>query len=171
MPYVPLNAADIEAGKPTKEEIFQQIKDNEDYLNSTVASLQQTAIVDVFNIKFGGFISQYDATDILEQVPVYKAPVDGTIVSFVLTLLQASTSGNLEFEIDKSIDNGVNWTPLLNNPVTISGTAVGSLSGAVDWVDVPSQSFEQGDLLRLRITGVQVDQGEFSVSIYAELGA
>jgi hypothetical protein len=171
MPYVTLNSADIQAGKPTKEELFTRIKSNEDYLNETVASLQQAAIVDVFNMKFGGHIAEYDAEDILEQVPVYKAPVDGTMVSFVVTLLAPSTSGNLEVEIDKSVDNGVSWTPLLDNPVTVTGITAGSISGTVDWVDVDSQSFAQGDLLRLRIVGVQVDQGEFNVSIYAELGA
>jgi hypothetical protein len=170
MPYVSLNAADIEAGKPTKEEIFQTIKDNEDYLNDAVAALQQASLVDIFNIKFGGDITNYAESEISQRIPVYKAPADTTIVSFVVTLLQASTSGSLEVEIDKSTDDGVNWTPLLNNPVTVTGTTVGSLSGVVDWVDVPSQSFQQGDLLRVRIEGVQVDQGEFHVAIYGELG-
>lgn len=170
MPYTTLNSADIQAGKPTKEEIFQQIKTNEDYLNDTVAALQQTAIIDVFNIKFGGDINNYTEDEIALRIPVFKAPADATIVSFVITLLQASTSGNLELELEKSTDNGVNWTALLNNPVTVTGTTVGSISGAVDWVDVPSQSFEQGDLLRLIPVGVQVNQGEFHVHIYAELG-
>lgn len=170
MPYVPLTLADIQAGKPTKEEIFTRIRDNQESFNASIEALSQTAIIDVFNIKFGGDIANYSETEIIERVPVFKAPVDGTMVSFVITLLTASTSGNLEIELDKSIDNGVNWTPLLNNPVTITGTTIGSLSGTVDWVDAPSQEFAQGDLIRLRPTGVQVDQGEFQVHIYAELG-
>lgn len=169
MPYVTLVPADIEAGKPVKEEIFQQIKDNEDYLNAAVDALQQASIVSIFNLKFGGDVESYTEDEIAERIPVYKAPADSTILSFVVTLLSPSTSGNLELEIDKSTDDGVNWTALLNNPVTVTGVTTGSLSGTVDWVDVPSQSFDQGDLIRLRITGVQVDQGDFHVSIYGEL--
>jgi hypothetical protein len=170
MPYVSLNAADIEAGKPVKEEIFSTIKDNEDYLNSAVAALQQSALVDIFNIKFGGDISNYTEAEITARIPVFKAPVDALITSFVITLLAPSTSGTLEIEIDKSTDNGVNWVALLNNPVAVTGLTTGSLSGTVDWVDVPSQSFNQGDLIRLRPTGIQVDQGEFQVAVYGEIG-
>jgi hypothetical protein len=169
MPYVPLNATDIEAGKPVKEELFSTIKDNQDYFDSSISALQQGAIVDIFNIKFGGDIENYTEAEITERIPVYKAPVDGTMTSFVITLLTASTSGNLEIEIDKSTNNGVTWNPLLNNPVTVTGATVGSLSGTVDWISPASQDFLQGDLLRLRPTGVQVEQGEFHVSIYGEL--
>ena len=52
---------------------------------------------------------------------------------------------------------------------SVTATAAGSLSGAVNWISTASQDFVQGELLRLRITGVQVDQGEFHVSIYAEV--
>lgn len=169
MPYVPITLADIQAGKPVKEELFTTIRDNQEYFNSSIDALQQSASIDIFNIKFGGDIENYSEAEITERIPVYKAPIDGTIVSFIITLLSASTSGNLEIEIDKSTDDGVNWTPLLNNPVTVTGNTVGSLSGLVDWVDPSSQEFEQGDLLRLRPTGVQVDQGEFHVAIYGEL--
>ena len=170
MAYTALDPSDIEVGKPTKKEIFDQIRTNQESFNTDIEGLKQTATFDIFDIKFGGDISNYSESEITERVPVFKAPVAATIVSFVVTLLTVSTSGTLEFELDKSTDNGVNWTPLLNNPVDLTGLTVGSLSGTVDWVDVPSQSFAQGDLLRLRPTGIQVDQGEFHVSIYGELG-
>lgn len=170
MPYITLDSADIQAGKPTKEEIFQRIKDNEDYLNGAVDALQGASAVDIFNLKFGGDITNYTETEIAARIPVYSALADTTIINFVITLLTASTSGNLEFDIEKSTDNGVNWASLLNNPVTVTGITVGSQSGIVDWIDIASQSFEQGDLIRIIPVGVQVDQGEFHVSIYGELG-
>lgn len=169
MAYIPLTPADIQAGKPTKEEIFTRIRDNQESFNTDIEALKQTSIIDIFDIKFGGDINNYTEAEIIARIPIFKAPVSATIVSFVITLLTASTSGNLEIEIDKSTDNGVNWSPLLNNPVTVTGTAIGSLSGVVDWVNVAAQSFNQGDLIRLRPTGVQVDQGEFHVSVYGEL--
>lgn len=169
MAYDPVAAGDIVAGKPTKEEIFQKIVDNQDSFNTDIEALKQTSTIDVFDIKFGGEIDKYTGTQINTRIPVFRAPVGATMVAFKAVLLTASTSGDLEIEIDKSTDEGVNWTPLLNNPVEITTSTVGSISGTVDWVDVPSQSFAQGDLLRLRIVNVQVDQGEFHVSIYAEV--
>lgn len=169
MAYNELDETAIEVGKPVKKELWQTVHDNQESFNTDIENLKQTATIDVFDLKFGGDISDYSAEEIAERIPVFRAPVSATMVAFKIALLQASTSGNLEIEIDKSTDDGLNWTPLLNNPVTLSGTTVGSISGAVDWVDIPSQSFSQNDLLRLRITGVQVDQGEFHVSIYAEV--
>lgn len=169
MAYDPLDPANFQAGKAVKEELFQKIHDNMESFNTDIEALKQTSIIDIFDIKFGGDITNYTEDEITDRIPVFKAPVSATIVSFVITLLEDSTSGVLEFEIDKSTDNGVNWSPLLNNPVQVSGLTTGSISGVVDWISVAAQNFAQGDLLRLRPTGVQVDQGEFHVSIYGEL--
>lgn len=169
MPYTPLNLADIQSGKPVKEEIFDTIRSNQESFNTDIESLKQTAIVDIFNIKFGGNIDQYEESEITERIPVFKAPVDATIVSFVVTLLSPSTSGTLELDIEKSIDDGVSWVSLLDNPVAISSLTTGSLSGVVDWTSPASQDFEQGDLLRLTVVSAQVDQGEFQVAIYGEV--
>jgi len=169
MAYDALNVADIVAGKPTKEELFTKIRDNQEQFNTDIQLLQGTAKIDMFDIKFTGNISQYTTAEISTFVPIFKAPVDATFVSVVVTLLEASTSGTLELEIEKSTDNGVNWTPLLSSPVQLTGTTVGSVSGSVSWVDVPSQSFNQNDLIRIQFTGTQVNQGEFHVSIYGEL--
>jgi len=86
-----------------------------------------------------------------------------------MTLLTASTSGTLEIELEKSVDNGINWIPLLTGSVDLTGTTVGSVSGSVPWVDVPSQSYAQGDLLKINIVGLQTGQGEFHLSIYGEV--
>lgn len=169
MAYTALNVADIAAGKPTKEEIFSTIRSNQESFNTDIEALKQTSTIQVFNLKFGGSITQYSESEITQRIPIFRAPVDATIVGFKAVLLTASTSGTLEIELDKSIDEGVNWTALLDTPVEITAATVGSISGVVDWVDVPSQSFEQDDLLRLRITGTQVDQGEFHVVVYGEV--
>lgn len=169
MAYDPLLPAEIAAGEPTKEELFTKIKNNQDEFNTNIALLQGTSKIDVFDGSFSGAFDDYSVAEITAQMPVFKAPVDATFVSFVVTLLEASTSGTLEVGIEKSIDNGINWTPLLSSDVQVTGTTVGSISGAVNWVDIPSQSFAQNDLIRLTVSGVQVDQGRFHVSVYAEL--
>jgi hypothetical protein len=169
MAFVTITPAQIEVGEAVKKELLQKIKDTLDEFNVDIEALKQTGIIDVFDIRVSGSVDQYTSSELSSRVPVFKAPVSATIVSFVATLLTASTSGTLEFELELSSDNGVNWTPLLSSPVQLIGTTVGSLSGTVNWVDVPSQSFDQGDLLRVRTTGVQVGQGNFHLSIYAEL--
>lgn len=167
--YTAIPSGDIIAGKPTKEEIFDQIRTNQECFNTDIQALQQTSKIDIFDIKFAGKINQYTASELSTFVPVFKAPVAATFVSVVITLLTASTSGTLEMEIDKSVDNGINWTPLLSSSVDLTGTTVGSTSGTVNWASVPLQTFAQNDLIRIRFTGAQVDQGEFHVSIYGEL--
>lgn len=169
MAYVPLDPLEIEVGDPVKKELFDKIRSNQESFNTDIEALKQTSTIDIFNIKFSGTLPEYSAAQLSRRIPVFRAPVAATIVNFKIVLLTASTSGTLEVSIEKSTDEGVNWTPLLNNPVELTGTTVGSLSGSVDWVDVPSQSFDQGDLLRLVIDGVQVDQGEFHISIYGEV--
>jgi len=169
MAYVAINPTDIEVGKPTKKEIFDTIRANQEGFNTDIEALKQTSTIDVFNVKFSGYLNEYNAALVGERIPVFKAPVSATMVSFKLTLLEASTSGTLEVSLEKSTDNGVNWTPLLNTPVEVTTSTIGSISSSVDWVSVPAQSFNQGDLLRLVIDGIQLDQGEFHTHIYAEV--
>jgi len=169
MAYTAINTTDIEVGKPVKKEIFDTIRANQESFNTDIEALKQTSTIDIFNMTFTGSIDQYPLSEVSARVPHFEAPVAATIVGFSMTLLEASTSGTLEIEIEKSTDNGVNWTPLLNNPVELTGTTVGSISGTVDWVSVPLQSFNQGDLLRVSVVNVQVDQGSFQLHIYGEV--
>lgn len=169
MAYTPITPSDITAGKAAKEEIFSLIRSNQESFNTDIEALKQTSILDVFNIRFSGEINQYTTTQINDQIAIFKAPVGATFTSFVMTLLSASTSGTLEMQLDKSINNGIGWTALLSSAVQLTGTTVGSISGTVNWVDTPSQTFAQNDLIRLRITGLQTGQGSFHTSIYGEL--
>lgn len=169
MAYIAIPDADIEAGKPTKEEIFQRIKANQESFNTDIEALKQTAAIDIIDVHINGKITQYTQSQIQERMPVFKAPVDATITSVVITLLESSTSGTLEVDIQKSTDNGVNWSTLLTSPVEVTGTSVGSLSGAVNFINAAAQNFNQNDLLRIAIPGLQTNQGGFHVSIYGEL--
>lgn len=169
MPYTILPPEWIEAGKPTKEEIFQNLKDNQESFNTDIEALKQTSTIDIFDFMVSGFISQYSSGDLTNFFPTFRAPVSGTITQVLLTLLTSSTSGNLQIQLDKSTDNGVNWNPLFTTPVEISGTSTGSISGAVSFISPALQLYNQNDLLRVRVVGVQVNQGSFHISVYGEL--
>lgn len=169
MAYTPIPAAWIEAGKPTKEEIFQYIHDNMESFNTDIEALKQTASIDILDFSVTGYIPDYTNTELTAFIPIFRAPVNGTITQVLFSLLTASTSGILQIQMDKSTDNGVNWSPLFSTPVQITGTAIGSTSGSVSFVNPAAQLFNQNDLLRIRIVGLQTNQGNFHVSIYGEL--
>ena len=168
MAFVPVPAAWIQAGLPTKEELFQYLADNQDSFNTDIEALKQTSQVDMINAHIGGFINDYGTAEIQEYMPVFKAPVAGQITSVVVTLLEASTSGTLQVDIEKSTDNGANWSGLLTTPVEVTGTTAGSISGSVNFINVAAQNFNQNDLIRIVISGLQTGQGSFHVSIYGE---
>jgi len=169
MPYSAIPAAWIEAGKPTKEELFDLIRSNQESFNTDIEALKQTARIDILDFNVCGAVESYSEAEIDSVMPIFRAPVDATITQVLITLLTASTSGTIELQIEKSIDNGVNWTPLLSTPVTVTGVTVGSISGAVSFTSVAAQSFNENDLLRVSVEGLQVDQGNFHCSIYGEL--
>jgi len=169
MAYVALTDADLDAGSPTKEEIFTRIKANQESFNTDIEALKQTAVIDIIDNKIGGEINSYTEAEIQVRMPVFKAPVSGTMTSVVLTLLEASTSGTLQVDIEISTDNGANFSTVLTSPVEITGTTVGSISGAVNFISAAAQDFNQNDLIRIVVPGLQTGQGCFHVSIYGEL--
>lgn len=169
MAYDPVLDAWIQAGKPTKEEIFQFLKDNQESFNADIEALKQTSQVDIIDVKVAGSINSFTESEIQKRMPVFKAPVSGTMTSVVITLLEASTSGTLQVDIEVSTDNGVNWSTRLTSPVDLTGATVGSISGAVNFINAAAQDYNQNDLIRISIPGLQVDQGAFSVSIYGEV--
>lgn len=169
MPYSSIPAAWIEAGKPTKEELFDLIRSNQESFNTDIEALKQTARIDILDFNVVGDIENYTEQELDMVMPIFRSPVNASITQVLITLLTASTSGTLELQIEKSIDNGVNWTPLLSTPVSITGTTAGSISGAVNFTSPAAQNFNENDLLRVNIEGLQINQGNFHVSIYGEL--
>lgn len=169
MPYTIMPADWIEAGKPTKEEIFQNLVANQISFNTDIEGLKQTSRVDLLDFRVTGEIESYSTSEVNSAMPVCRAPVNCDIVQVLIALLTTSTSGNLEIQLEKSIDNGINWNPLLSTPVTLSGTTVGSISGAVNFTSPATQVINENDLLRISIVGLQVGQGDFHCSIYSEL--
>lgn len=169
MAFLGLPLSWIQAGKPTKEEIFQYIRDNQESFNTDIEALKQTSIIDIIDTNVGGSISDYTTDEIQVNMPVFKAPVSGSITSVVMSLLTASTSGTLSVDLQISTDNGANWSDLLTTPVTLTGITPGSISGSVNFINAAAQNFSQNDLIRIRIPTTQVDQGQFHISVYGEV--
>lgn len=168
MAYVPVPDAWIQAGLPTKEEIFEYLKANQESFNTDIENLKQTSQIQIFNFTISGSVNEYTSTEITSRMPEFRAPVAGSITDIRMALLTASTSGVLQLEIDKSTDDGANWSPILTAPVDLSGTTPGSVSGSVNFVP-STNNFNQNDMFRVRLTGLQVNQGEFHISVYGEV--
>lgn len=169
MAYIPIPPAWIEAGQPTKEELFTRLSDNQESFNGDIEGLKATRNIDIFNLRVGGDLESRSEAELTLQLPVFRAPSAGSIVELRLSLLNPSSSGTLSLMLDKSTDNGANFSPILSSPVTLTGLTAGSISGAVNFVSIPAQSFEQNDMIRIRLTTVQVDQGTFQISCYGEV--
>lgn len=173
MAYTELDDALIVIGEPTKKEIFQTIKDNQESFNTDIEALKQTSRVTVFNCIVEGGMHLYTEAELQEFLPVFVAPLDFTMDSAVITLMDdsGSTGGDLEIMIDVSTDNGANWSPVLSSALTVTGTAAQSQSGALNFIDVPSQDVSQNDMIRFRIVSTQEAQGAFQFTLSGEAGS
>jgi len=169
MAYVAVPSASTDAGQPTKEELFKGIVSNQDSFNTDIEALKQTSRVDMIDVVFQGDIEDYTEAEILTRVPIFRSPVNLTMTSVIITLLSVSTSGTLEMELEVSTDNGINFNTVLTSTVDLTGLTIGSLSGAVNFINAAAQDINENDMVRIRFTGVQVDQGDFHVSVYGEV--
>lgn len=162
-----LNPADIVAGKPTKEEIFQTIDTVLDEHEARLDLLDQSSKFDMIDVVFQGSIGDYIVTDVNSRCPIYKAPGDGNIVSVVITLLEASSSGTLSMDIQRSTDDGANWNSILSGGADVTGITIGSISPTPSFI-LGGQTVAQNDLFRIQFLSLQSGQGDFHVSIYGE---
>ena len=169
MAYNPVDETWLEAGEPTRKEIFQRFKANQDFFDAQIEALAQTARVSCWNLTVGGSINQYTTAQINARLPRYAAPVAAKLVEVKMTLLVASGSGTLSLNVLKSTDGGVTFNTVLTSNVELTGTTVGSTSGAVVFISEPAQFFNQGDILAIELPTRQASQGRFQVEIYAEL--
>lgn len=161
-----LTPAEIAAGQPTKEELFTKIRDNQLEFESNIASLQSGASkTQIFNLAYTGYMDDYDITDLNERTAVFSAPNGFEIVQFKISLLSASVSGTLGVIIEKSTDDGANWTSIMTSTLQLTGTTAGSVSGVPSF---SNDAVNQGDLLRLTFQSQQVDQGDFKITVYGE---
>jgi len=169
MPYMPIPAAWIEAGKPTKEEIFEYLSSNQESFNADIELLKQSSTISVFNARIHGSFSEYDEAELVNILPVFRAPVTATITEVRLAGLESGNgSGTLSIQLDKSTDGGFIWNPILAAPVTMSAFNAGGSSGGVSFV-TGGADFSQNDMIRIRIISSTSTLKSFHINVYGEL--
>lgn len=166
----------IEVGKAVKKRLFQLTKDNLDDHETRIFSLEAGAgKIEVFNFEVMGFINNYTVSELV-QIGTFRAPSNVTLTEVKITLLngtsspQSTTAGVLSIDVQKSIDNGVNWNTILTQQPTIpDGTnATGSVSDDVAFI-TGGESVLQDELLRVNVTNKKDTQGSFLITVYGEV--
>lgn len=162
MAYTAITAAEIEAGKPTKQELFQKIKDNDTDFDSrltTVEAITLTADPIVFEVNGPYNLKGTPQTEVLLE-RINKAI---TLLSVRLFVIDAGTAGTLEIDLEKSSAGGGSWTTIFSTRPSLAYTA-GDYSLSSNAV-LSTTGFIAGDLLRMNITSVQTSGGNFKVIV------
>ena len=168
MAFLPIPAAWIEAGKPTKEEIFQYLVDNQESFNADIELLKQTSRISIFNTRIHGSFREYSEAQLLEILPVFRAMATGFITEVRLAQLGTDATGTFTVQFDKSIDGGSSWLPILSTPVVLTLGSPGNSSTGVNFV-TGGENFNQNDMIRVRLLGSSGTPESFHINVYGEL--
>ena len=170
--FVTLDSSLLDVGDPVKKEIFDQIKCNEDDLDSRLTLQEQGASkVKVFIQKV---INASPATTITE-LDLFQATADFTLTEFKIQIFETGTlTGTLEADVKKSTT-----TPATGSFTSVMATKPSiDLGLASDYDESNNAAFDSGqidvsdgDFLRLDITSLPTGGvfGEFLVKVFGEL--
>lgn len=162
MAFIPLNAAEIAVAEPTKQELFQKIKDNDDNLDSRLTSVE-AATVFVPQIPFivngPGLIAD-------GITPPWRFVVGQDIKGVrVVTNGNPGTSGSAVFDVEISTDDGSSWGTILTGTITASTTAYATVSGTLSGTPTVANT----DLLRINMDSVRVGASGYSIFVEVEV--
>ena len=153
MAYVTINPANIQVGDPITAELFTQIKDNLDDLNSRSTDLESTARkVPIFMFDLVNASSFATATGL-----AYYQSVDTfTVTSAEIRIYEkGSLTGAVEIDIKRSttdMDSG-SFTSIFTTKPKITYASATNYDTSTNQVFNPGQiSISPGDILRLDIT-------------------
>lgn len=167
MAYTTLNSADLQAGKPFKEDIPQQIKTNEDDLNSRLNSIESGANKVIVLDSIVANSSQYASSSTFTGLIYWKAPSAFTLTTAIVTVLSAGASGTTEVDLLKSSTIGGTFTTVFSTRPSVLFSA-GDNTESTNAI-FSTTSVAQGDWLRVDITSFQTVQKKFAITIYGEV--
>ena len=166
----------INVGKAVKKRLFQLTKDNFDDHESRINGLESGAgKIQVFNFEVMGFINNYTVQELV-QIGTFRAPSNLILTEVKLTLLNGSSSpstspeGVLSIDVQKSIDNGLNWNSILAQQPQIADSinATGAESDDVIFI-TNGEDVLQDELLRVNVTSKKDIQGSFLITVYGDV--
>jgi len=161
--FITLSAADLVAGEPTKQEIFTQIKDNEDNLDSRLTvvegstNLYRPIQFDVLGLYGDGIVQDGLMFDLVR--------FDITVTNVLLFIHDAGTAGSTTIDVEYKRGVGA-FTSILSSPLSV---AFGTGDYAIGTETLSTTALLTGDILRLNVDAVQTLGQGFSVLIEFEV--
>lgn len=159
MAITPITNAEIQAGKPTKQELFQKSKDNFDDLDSRVSDLESSVAAEKqlqFTILGEGYVG-----DGVVSYPIYS---NTRITDVRLYVNEAGVSGSLDIDIEYKRGASPFASIFSVTPsVDFSAGDFASDNGTLSFTDlIPN------DIVRINIDNVQSEMKDGLIIIFYE---
>lgn len=166
MSYNEIDDSLIQVGKPTRKEIFQTVKDNfvdhEDRISNTEAFAGKIIVFDDLVIN----LAQYAGGSVLEQLIVWRAPSQTSIVTAEVTVLESGSAGIMEFDIKKTTNISVPGVSVFTTKPSVAYTQPsGTTSSNAIFA---SNLFNENEWLVVDITQIQTGIGRIQIRIIGE---
>lgn len=166
MAFTTIPAAWLDIGDPTKKELFDRIKDNQDDLDSRTSDTEaavtnETPIIFQVNGKYWLF-----ATSTLQGATgVTRIPFDIELTSSTLHVVDDGSAGTLT--VDVLYKRGVAaWTTIFSVLPTIT---FGGGDNVITTGTISVTDLDAGDFLRMDITSVMTDNEFFNLFLTWEI--
>jgi hypothetical protein len=154
MAFVAIDINTIEVGDPITKEIMDLIKYNLDDLDTRVSGLSVSGgSIYILNQDYS--LIGYSSTE--QEIFHYKAKQSFSVNEFSVQLFtkQGVTSGNLVFDLQKSVDtNDANFGTILTSSLSFDFAVDADYLLKSAAINSGSNDFVSGDVLRIKVTGV-----------------
>jgi hypothetical protein len=168
MAFIPLPQSQIAVGKPVREDLWQNTKDNLDDHETRVGGLEQgQPKTEVFRSIIHNPL-QFLSGTVPQVLDMYQAPHDFNLVTAIVTNFRDGTADKIE------IDVRVGATADPDTHVSVFSTLPSVTFGGGDFVESSNavfvtQNITQGQWLSDWITSYQVGQKSFHFQCYGEV--
>lgn len=153
MAFEEIDAVEIEAGKPTKQELFQKVKnsldDHEDRLPVLESSINAFLPIDF------GLNGNYQILGTMENYAgIYRITFNLTVTAVRLITRIAGSSGSTEVDVKFKRGAGA-WTSILDTLPSVAFSAGNDAISTNAALNVTNKFLQAGDLLRADLTASQ----------------
>ena len=156
----------LDIGDPCKKELFDQIKDNEDDLDSRLTDVE-SSLTNETPIQFqvqGPY--WFESTTITDAAGVIRVPFNITLTGSRLIIEDDGSSGTLTTDVKVSTNGGSTWATIFSS---IPSIAQGSGDYTEDTGTLSTTDIDAGDLLRLDITAAMTGNHMFKLYLPWEI--
>ena len=152
-------------GDPVTKDDFDIIRDNfEDHEDRLVDVEQNIAKIQVFNELFLNAVALVNSS--LEEVSIFRAEADFTLVEAKVIVLEAGTSGTTQVDVLKSSTIGGSFASVFSTKPSVA-QAAGSNVESTNAV-FSTTSISAGDYLKLNIDSLQLNQKRIIIHVFGE---